>query len=200
MRYLHPSRMAVAAVALLFATPAWAQARGESWRSMKAGDRAELDVACSGHWEPVTITRVDPVEERSDLDYTVRRADGNTWSFRAPGIVAPCGRAAGGTARERAAFAALPTGVYGCTYRGQPVPAMEFALLSASVYRDRDGGRGTYRVDPRTRVLEFVTGPMRGARAQQITPRAVHVLNSAGVTTGNVCAHNPSRNPNAPHL
>jgi len=181
----------------LFAAPALGQARGANWREFKVGERAELDVACSGHWEPVAITRIAPVEGRTVLDYTVRRRDGSDWSFRAPGIVAPCARAVGGVARERVALPPLPAGAYGCLYRSQPVPAMEFALLSASTYRDRDGGRGTYRVDPGTRILLFLTGPMKGTRAQQTMATAVHVLREDGQGTGNVCAHNPSRDPNA---
>lgn len=195
-----PILLAAFIAGLVAAAPAVGQARGESWGEFKAGDRAELDVACTGHWEPVVVTRVEPVPGRTDRDYTVRRADGTEWSFRAPGIVAPCGRAVGSLARERGALPALPTGVYGCVYRGQVVPAMEFALLTGSAYRDRDGGRGTYQADPRTRVLAFVTGPMPGMRAQQTTATAVHMLREDGTGSGNVCAHNPKRDPSAPRL
>lgn len=204
MLYLHPTPYPVLLAGLvlgfLAAAPASGQVRGETWSGFKAGDRAELDVACSGHWEPVAITKIEPVEGRTDLDYTVRRADGTEWSFRAPGIVAPCGRAVGGLARERATLPVLPTGVYGCVYRSQVAPAMDFALLSASTYRDRNGGRGAYRVDPQTRVLEFLTGPMRSVRAQQTMATAVHILTEDGTGSGNVCAYNPRRNPNAPRL
>jgi hypothetical protein len=46
----------------------------------------------------------------------------------------------------------------------------------------------------------FVTGPMRGRRAQQISATAVQVLREDGSATGNVCAHNPARDPNARRL
>lgn len=200
MQYIRPAQYLPLLAALLCAAPAAAQGRGANWSEFKPGDRAELDVACSGHWEPVSILKIAPVAGRSDRDYTVRRADGSEWSFRAPGIVAPCGRAAGGSARESAGLPALPTGVYGCVYGGQPAPALEFALLSGSTYRDRDGGRGTYQVDPKTRVLTFVSGPMRGTRVRQTMATAVRVVREDGTDTGNVCAHNPKRDPNAPRL
>lgn len=192
--------VAAVVMACIYAAPGVAQVRGGNWAQFKAGDRAELDVACSGHWEQITITKIEPVAGRSDRDYTVRRADGSDWSFRAPGIVAPCGRAVGGVARERAALPAPPTGVYGCLYRGQVVPAMDFALLTASTYRDRDGHEGSYKIDAGTRMLTFTSGPMRGMRAQQTSATAVHVLRDDGQGSGNVCAHNPKRDPKAPHL
>lgn len=173
--------------------------RGASWAGFQAGDRVELDVACSGHWEPVTIVKSEPIEGRTDRAYTVLRQAGDEWSFRAPGIVAPCARGSGELARERAALGALPIGVYGCMYRGQVVPALEFALLTATTYRDYDGGQGTYRSDPITRVLEFTSGPMRGTLAQQNSATTVRVLDK-GIETANVCAHNPARDMHAPHF
>ncbi|MEO8673828.1 MAG: hypothetical protein ABI411_21165 [Tahibacter sp.] len=173
--------------------------RGTAWAGFQTGDRVELDVACSGHWEPVTIVKSEPIAGRTDRAYTVLRQAGDEWSFRAPGIVAPCGRGSGALARERAALGALPIGVYGCMYRGQVVPALEFALLTATTYRDYDGGEGTYRSDPTTRVLKFVTGPMRGTLAQQNSATTVRVLDN-GIETGNVCAHNPARDMHAPHF
>jgi hypothetical protein len=41
---------------------------------------------------------------------------------------------------------------------------------------------------------------MQGRRAQQASATAVHVLGETGQGTGNVCALNPSRDPNARRL
>ena len=202
MALLHPrSALSVGlACVLLDAAPldrgVARQPRGAAWAVLRAGDRAELDVACTGHWEPVTILKVEAVEGRTERDYYVRRAKGDEWSFRAPGIVAPCGRAAGGITSDRAALPAPPLGVYSCNYRGQAQPVFDFALLNGSTYRNFDGARGTYRYDARARQLLFLTGPMRGARAQQEAARRFQFLGEDGLGTGNHCPHNPARDPN----
>jgi hypothetical protein len=200
MRHLHVSRglRRAAVIALLGpAATAWSrQPQGAAWAGFKAGDRVELDVVCSGAWVSATILKIEPVEGRTERDYTIRRADGSEWSFRAPGIVAPCGRAAGGIARDRAALPAPPLGVYVCNYRGQWQPVFDFALLNGSAYRNYDGARGTYRLDARTRQVVFVTGPMQGARAQQEAAKHFQFLNEDGHGTGNHCAHNPAKDPN----
>jgi hypothetical protein len=171
--------------------------RGAGWAAFHVGDSMELDVVCSGDWEPVTLLRIGQSAGRTDHDYTVRRRGGDEWTVRAPGIVAPCVR--GGSAVPRTTVGALPMGVYGCMYRGQVVPAMEFALLTDSTYRDHDGGRGTWRSDPSTAILEFLTGPLSGVRARQTSATVVRIMDK-GLETANVCAHNPARNPNAPRL
>jgi hypothetical protein len=173
------------------------QPQGAVWATFRTGDRVELDVVCSGAWVPATILKIEPVEGRPEQrDYYIRRADGSEWSFRAPGIVAPCGRAAGGIARDRAALPAPLLGVYVCNYRGQWQPVFDFALLTGSTYRNYDGARGTYRLDARTRQLVFATGPMQGARAQQEAARHFQFLNDDGHGTGNHCAHNAAKDPN----
>jgi hypothetical protein len=73
----------------------------------------------------------------------------------------------------------------------------DFALLSASLYRDADGARGTYRYDAHTRQLLFLTGPKRGSRAQQESARTFQFLGDDGLGTGNYCPHDPARDPNA---
>ncbi len=200
MRHLHVSRglRRAAVMALLGpAAIAWSrQPQGAAWATFRVGDRVELDVVCSGAWVPATILKIEPVEGRTERDYHIRRADGSEWSFRAPGIVAPCGRAAGGIARDRAALPAPLPGVYVCNYRGQWQPVFDFALLNGSTYRNFDGARGTYRLDARTRQLVFVTGPMQGARAQQEAAKHFQFLNDDGHGTGNHCAHNPAKDPN----
>ncbi len=201
MRHLHVSvglRHAALAALLGPAAIAWSrQPQGAVWAGFKPGDRVELDVVCSGAWVPATILKIEPVEGRPEQrDYSIRRADGSEWTFRAPSIVAPCGRAAGGIARDRAALPAPPLGAYACNYRGQIQPVFDFALLNGSTYRDFDGKRGTYRLDARTRQLMFVTGPMQGARAQQEAAKHFQFLNDEGHGTGNHCAHNSARDPN----
>ena len=182
------------------ATAAAQEGRGAGWAALGVGDAAEMDIVCSSTWEPVTVVAVVPVPGRAARDYKVRRPDGTEVEFRAPGIVAPCGRPAGGIARERGALGAPPTGVYMCVYRGTPLPAFDFALLDRTTYRDRDGGRGAYRLDAGTRQLVFVSGPMRGRRAQQAGAALFRPLDDGGSVTGITCPHNPARDPHAPRL
>ena len=174
---------------------------GGEWAQFSPGAKVELDVVCLGSWKPVTLLKADadPSGRPGFKSYTIRRQDGSEWTFVAPGRVAPCGRAAGGIARDRAALPAPQLGVYNCNYQGQVVPVFDFALLSRSVYRDYDGARGNYRYDTSTRQLAFLTGPKSGTRAQQVSAKTFQFL-SNGLPTGNYCPHNPSRDPNGRHL
>lgn len=197
-------RFRIAAVIVCSAAGLRAQAPlpGTEWARFRVGEHVEVDVVCSGSWNPVTVLRVeaDPNHRPGFASYTVRRQDGTDWTFVAPGIVAPCGRAAGGIAHERAALPAPPLGVYNCNYRGQVVPVFDFALLSTSAYRDDAGARGTYRYDARTRQLMFLTGPKRGSRAQQESATTFQFLGDDGLGTGNYCPYNAARDPKARRL
>lgn len=154
---------------------------------------------CTGNWRPVTVIKVEADGPR-DRRFTIKRADGTEWTFTAPGRVAPCGRAAGGLARDRAVLPAPKLGVYSCNYRGQVAPVFDFALLSGSAYRDYDGARGTYRFDAAVRQLHFLSGPKKGTRAQQESAVTFQILDAKGNPTGNYCPHNPGRNPNGVRL
>jgi hypothetical protein len=90
-------------------------------------------------------------------------------------------------------------GTYSCKYRGLVAPAFDFALLSGTIYRDYDGNRGTYTFDGATRRILFVTGPMKGATARQVSPVTFNFLDASGAPTGNYCPHT-THDPNAKRL
>ena len=91
-------------------------------------------------------------------------------------------------------------GVYNCNYHGTVAPAFDFALFNASDYRDYDGKRGTYRFDAESRRILFLTGPMAGSVARQVTARTFQFLDAHGAPTGNYCPFNESRDPNGKRL
>lgn len=182
------------------AAPLAAQPRGTGWAGMRPGQPAEMDVVCSGTWEPVTVVSVAPAEGRPATDYVVRRPDGSEVRFRVPDMYPPCGRPAGAAARERAAFPAPAAGVYQCQSPRGPEPVFDFALLDGRTYRDRDGGRGAYRLDPSTGDLVFATGPLGGRRVQRLSAATFRVLRSDGAQTGVTCPRNAARDPNARRL
>jgi hypothetical protein len=182
--------------------PAALWAGGEEWARYKASDRIEVSPACSDSWWPATILRVeaDAVNGAKYRKYTVKRDDGHEWSFSAPGYVAPCVRAIGTLAKERALLPAPLLGTYNCNYRGQIAPGSDFALLDGTTYRDYDGNQGSYRFDTGAKVLVFVTGPKKGYRAQQETAKTFQILDLDGSATGNFCPHNPGRDPRGKRL
>jgi hypothetical protein len=57
------------------------------------GDRVEVDVVCAGMWQPATILKIEPSAGEANVNkVTVRKSDGDQWTFKGPGGYAPCMR------------------------------------------------------------------------------------------------------------
>lgn len=64
--------------------------RDTSWASFHVGDRVEVDAVCGGMWQPVTILKMEATGEANILKVTVRKSDGDEWTFKGPGGYSPC--------------------------------------------------------------------------------------------------------------
>lgn len=158
-----------------------------NWSRFHAGSRVEVSPACLSY-APATVVSVNPSSFGSSYkSYHVRYATGVEFDQEVPSVRAVCVRAAGGIARERAAFPPPAAVSYQCNYRGTVQPAFDFTLIDRSSYHDYDGRRGAYRYDTVAKRVVFESGPKAGSSFQQVSANSFDVLDKDGTATGTYC-------------
>jgi hypothetical protein len=87
----------------------------------------------------------------------------------------------------------VPTGVYECNGPYGVQTGTMLGVIDARRYRDFDGGTGTYRYDPTSKLLEIASGPLNGMRYRRTGEALLRPLGDKGQMGPIVCPLNPGK-------